>query len=157
MHTLRNYSKKTMQGYCLTCNGLVAVIKKSTEYKCIRDISTAITSKPIDLPKAARGKYEKREQAFIAKTHRLNTLYNLTWHEYLSLLDSQAYACFICTDLFTKSNPPHIDHDHSCCPDKQSCGQCVRGLLCRMCNSALGYLRDSPQACLRAYDYLTGA
>jgi len=156
MHILRNYSKKTMQGYCLACNGIVTVIKRDAEYRCTRDISTTPIPMPITPPKMVRGKNEKREQSFIAKTHRLNTLYNLTWYDYLLMLDTCNYACPICNEPFTKNSPPHIDHDHSCCADKQSCGKCVRGLLCRLCNTALGYLRDSPYACLRAFDYLTG-
>lgn len=38
-----------------------------------------------------------------------------------------------------------IDHDHSCCPGSTSCGLCIRGLLCRHCNTAAGYLLNSAE------------
>lgn len=46
-----------------------------------------------------------------------------------------------------------VDHDHTCCPGKRSCGRCVRGLLCGPCNTALGLLKDDPRriADLQAY------
>lgn len=36
-----------------------------------------------------------------------------------------------------------IDHDHTCCPGRTSCGECIRGVLCANCNSALGQVHDS--------------
>lgn len=35
-----------------------------------------------------------------------------------------------------------VDHDHQCCSGSESCGQCVRGLLCNNCNSTLGHAKD---------------
>ena len=50
-----------------------------------------------------------------------------------------------------------VDHDHSCCPYKsgsRSCGECVRGLLCHWCNSALGHVKDDRNILLSMVDYL---
>lgn len=49
----------------------------------------------------------------------------------------------------------HIDHDHSCCPGKGSCGKCVRGILCRNCNVGLGFLKDSIPRLEDAISYLS--
>lgn len=37
----------------------------------------------------------------------------------------------------------HVDHDHSCCPQRKACKRCVRGLVCARHNHALGKVRDS--------------
>lgn len=33
---------------------------------------------------------------------------------------------------------PVIDHAHTCCEGRRSCGSCIRGMLCNGCNMALG-------------------
>lgn len=47
-----------------------------------------------------------------------------------------------------------VDHDHSCCPGKRSCGRCIRGLLCHPCNTTLGFLSDDVQRIWGIIDYL---
>ena len=66
--------------------------------------------------------------------------YGLTQEAYDALLESQGGACGLCGDVVERF---HVDHDHSCCPDRTSCGQCVRGLLCVNCNPMLGQAKDS--------------
>jgi hypothetical protein len=59
------------------------------------------------------------------------------------LLEIQEYACAICSEPFEEGEPNHIDHDHNlgCHPEeKRACDRCRRGLLCRQCNTALGYI-----------------
>ncbi len=46
-----------------------------------------------------------------------------------------------------------IDHDHSCCPGKGSCGECIRGILCTSCNLAEGHIKNSQNA-KRLFEYL---
>ena len=52
-----------------------------------------------------------------------------------------------------------LDHDHACCnfdptTGQPWCGQCIRGLLCNGCNSAIGFLRDDPERAKAAATYL---
>jgi hypothetical protein len=69
--------------------------------------------------------------------------YKLTKQMYLDLLEQQNNVCAICQN---KSNSKYlsVDHDHSCCPTNKTCGECIRGLLCKSCNSFLGRINDNP-------------
>lgn len=55
----------------------------------------------------------------------------------------------------------HMDHDHSCCAyvknGKRSCGECVRGWLCRGCNISLGLLKENPRRIQGLLLYLGGS
>lgn len=80
--------------------------------------------------------------------------YGITQEQFDRLLEIQGGSCGMCHMPFGQGQVIYIDHDHACCPDKKkSCGQCIRGLLCRRCNTTLGHierLRDS------ARNYLSG-
>lgn len=89
---------------------------------------------------------------------RLKTQYSITLEQYTELLVAQDYKCAICGRP-EDENPTRlcIDHDHSCCPSsKKSCGKCVRGLLCRMCNTVIGYYQDNPEIAKAMVNYLEG-
>lgn len=67
--------------------------------------------------------------------------YGLTEDDFERMLVEQDYACAMCSEPFSDAEVIYIDHDHNCCPDeKSSCGRCVRGLLNRRCNIAVGYI-----------------
>lgn len=74
--------------------------------------------------------------AEVKRSHWLRKAYKLSEEQYGVLLERQGGLCAICKQP-PKKNLLHVDHDHSCCPGKQSCGKCIRGLLCVSCNSKL--------------------
>ena len=77
--------------------------------------------------------------------------YGITPEQHAEMLEQQGGACPIC---LKELEAPYVDHDHSCCPGRKSCGKCVRGLLCSTCNTGLGLLGDSRENLARAADYL---
>lgn len=84
-----------------------------------------------------------------------NSRYNINVDEFLLNQDGK---CLICQDelQLLGMNSYVVDHDHSCCPGPRPCGECVRGLLCRKCNTGLGAFTDDPRKLRQAADYISG-
>jgi len=59
----------------------------------------------------------------------------------------QGNLCALCREPFTEKNPACADHKH-CTPPEP------RGLIHSTCNAALGMLKDSPELCRAAAEYL---
>ncbi|MFB6477441.1 endonuclease domain-containing protein [Streptomyces virginiae] len=60
--------------------------------------------------------------------------FNVTIDFLIRLAEAQGESCAIC-HLPKEYGAWHLDHDHSCCPGQEKCGNCVRGLLCQACNT----------------------
>lgn len=89
---------------------------------------------------------------------RMETTYGIPRDRYIQMLAAQDERCAICrTDDPGGVGRWHIDHDHACCPGGNSCGRCVRGLLCSACNTGIGLLGDDIARIKRAIDYLQGS
>ena len=79
--------------------------------------------------------------------------YELGYHEYRDMFEAQDGMCAICgiqlAKYKNKENIPVacVDHDHKT-------GE-VRGLLCRHCNSMLGFAKDKIENLLAACTYLS--
>ena len=76
--------------------------------------------------------------------------YGLLPAQYELLLKKYGGKCRICRTRKAEV----VDHDHSCCPGRHTCGKCIRGMICRQCNVALGILTD--EGVRRAMFYLNG-
>lgn len=77
--------------------------------------------------------------------------FGISLERYWELINT---GCAICGATSSGRKRLSIDHDHACCDRDGSCGNCVRGALCRTCNAALGFLRDDPALIGRVIDYL---
>jgi hypothetical protein len=75
------------------------------------------------------------------KENRLKIRYGITLETYNEMLTEGDNACWRCSKPFSDSVRAILDHDHSCpsgeCAGYKSCGLCLRGVLCLLCNSRL--------------------
>ncbi len=112
------------------------------------------TSCGCDLSYTKHSGLKRRKDIHVPKNKsHLKRTFNLTIERFNEMLEEQDGKCKLCKDVLLKT--PCVDHDHSCCPGKTSCGKCIRGLICFSCNTALGNMKDSVGRLQLAIDYLT--
>jgi len=75
---------------------------------------------------------KRRSSEKYNRVHR----YGVTDSHFHAMLQQQENKCAACGDTFAAGKSTHLDHCHKT-------GR-VRGVLCRACNLALGFLQDSP-------------
>lgn len=85
--------------------------------------------------------------------YQIQHRYGLSQAAYNKLLEDQDYACAICGGD-NNGKTLVVDHDHSCCKGGNSCGKCVRQLLCSSCNFMLGNAKDNIEILEAAKKYL---
>jgi hypothetical protein len=90
-----------------------------------------------------------RNNKHVWRRGELRRRYGMTVEQFETLFVLQGNRCAIChVDKPTTKKGWVVDHDHVT-------GK-VRGILCGKCNSAIGYLGDSPALLNRAAKYLGG-
>lgn len=132
------------------------------EKRCNRCLEWKPVDQDFSLRKTRRSGYlseckkcvSARSRTYNTSEHGRNARYarkygvTLEWYE--STLKGQAGVCAICGSPPDSGSTVHpklaIDHDHAT--------GSPRGLLCFICNSALGKFRDDPALLQRAIDYL---
>ena len=81
--------------------------------------------------------------------------FGLSTERFAELLEAQGHKCAICKqERAPGARDWHVDHDHACCSGFETCGLCVRGLLCGACNQMIGLAKDEPRVLESASAYL---
>lgn len=82
---------------------------------------------------------------------RMMIHYGLSAVQVDALIAKAEGRCPLCKKQTTRWS---VDHDHTCCPGKKSCGDCVRGVICDLCNRGIGFFQDDPASMRRAAEYV---
>jgi hypothetical protein len=94
-------------------------------------------------------------QKLRAHDRRVEVGFGISSDLYWALYEFQGGRCAIFGCRATgKTKALAVDHDHSCCPGRTSCGKCVRGLLCGPHNEMFGRNGDDPNVFMDMADYL---
>jgi len=98
--------------------------------------------------------YHKKHKEVI-RNKALIKLYTITIEQYNELLQKQDGKCAICGKHHSEFKVAlSVDHDHNCCHGRESCGKCIRGLLCASCNRGIGHFSDDSTMLKIAVDYI---
>ena len=96
-----------------------------------------------------RKQYRLNRKENFCKSYRkwhIKSKYNLSQKEWEGLWYSQDGRCSICDKFFEDIKDICVDHNHET-------GK-IRGLLCKKCNSAIGFFNDNLQLLKTATEYL---
>jgi len=80
--------------------------------------------------------------------------YGINQKQYLTMLETQGGLCAICKTNNPLGRDVVNSKDISFCVDHCHKTLKVRGLLCNLCNRALGLLKDDPETLKNALNYL---
>jgi len=131
---------------------------KSKDKGCGQGLSAMCRPCNSDYTREWRKKNPDRHKVHLEKTDKkdksLWANYRMRIEEYKERLEFQNGVCSICEETCSSYPSLSVDHDHSCCSGKPSCGECTRALICNRCNIVLGKVQDNPKLLLAMAEYL---
>src|SRR5438270_3801968 len=102
----------------------------------------------------AKDKVDRDADPAKQRERKLRYYYNISPAQYDIMWQAQAGKCAICGRMEEECGQFAIDHLHSCCSGKRSCGKCLRKLLCSNCNTAIGLMGEDIDRFYQAIEYL---
>lgn len=134
-------SQSGLAGYCKACIALYGKSRYDRKIPERTDVGRTCRTCQVFQPLTSFANGQAKCRICITAAR-----YSLTRAQYEAL----GNACYVCSS----SQNLCVDHDHSCCAGAKSCGKCIRGLLCRKCNTAIGLLDDDPNRVQSLLNYL---
>lgn len=128
-------------------------------YRCIECVSKAKKAKYAENPAPYKERQSRlrKEKPEVFRGYELMKKFRMTLEQHEQMFDNQGRVCAGCEseDSGEPNRRWHTDHDPSCCPTgRKTCGNCVRGILCRWCNMALGNAKNSVERLRGLANYL---
>lgn len=90
--------------------------------------------------------WRQRNESYV-RDREYQKRFGITLGDYERMLEAQGGVCLLCRKACVRGRLC-VDHCHE--------SKAIRGLLCRVCNLAIGIVRDDPEWMKRARDYLAG-
>lgn len=131
--------KSNKDGLSLYCNQCLYLKNKKTQDEY---------AKKHKEEKKQKGKIYRDKLGFkILKGKRLKTMYNISMEEYERKYINQNGLCDICgKSILLNSQNTCLDHNHNT--------NQIRSLLCRWCNTGIGFFNEDIETFLKAINYI---
>lgn len=128
-----------------TCSSCKEIKLKSDFWKRT-DRPNGYRSKCIVCSSKSHSEWHADNKYFVRRRNACR-IYNISRETYDAMHSGGCEACGSMENLC-------VDHDHSCCDGEFSCGRCVRGMLCKGCNVAEGWLDSNPDRARKLAVYM---
>ena len=102
--------------------------------------------------RASQARAHRAEFPDLYRQYEYKKKYKIDLATYNKVLEEQGGVCAICKGTWSKVLV--VDHDHDCCPEEKTCGNCLRALLCGSCNAGLGWLKHDIEIMQSAIQYI---
>lgn len=144
-HRVTEIDKETLKGMCSVCGPDTPLyfLESKNYYQCLE------RKRQVNRD-AAKARYDPERN----RKRELKRRFNMTLEQWDEIFESQSKKCAICSRTEPNGTGWHVDHDSTCCSSRFTCGNCVRGILCSNCNTALGLLGDDISKLESAITYL---
>lgn len=128
---------------CRVCNEPTEAVDLEPLYSPYANPRCKYCARTASLNRVRRPDHKERH-----RDYTLRTVYGITLAEYTLMVQDQGGGCAICRKPASENNHGVLSVDH--CHETGV----VRGLLCNLCNTAIGKFHDDPSLLRKAAAYL---